>query len=230
MCLQQPSWMQPVIAGLPAWQTTISSFTTKPGRQTDAYALSRVSFPGCVPDNSGTYLKVTAAAVQAVQEATLKGPASPIKAYSCDLHVLPAVQDSQQVTCITLEDWHQAQQADLTLCLVISRLQDGTLGWWQSKLTNPPIFSLFLWEWNHLLLKQGILYRQARPRESEETLFQLVLPAAQRGCSEGMPQWGWSSRPGTHAWSHAWPVLLALHGCSGKGTYWRVPPMPCLQS
>ena len=44
----------------------------------------------------------------AVQEATLKGPSSPIKAYSYDLHILDAVQDSQQVTCMTLEDWHQA--------------------------------------------------------------------------------------------------------------------------
>ena len=37
-----------------------------------------------------------------------------------------------------------------------------------------------MWEHNHLLLKQGVLYRLARSRESEETLFQLVLPAAQR--------------------------------------------------
>ena len=44
-----------------------------------------------MPGNSGTHLKVTAAAVQAVQEAALKGPASPIKAYSYDLHVLDAV-------------------------------------------------------------------------------------------------------------------------------------------
>ena len=95
--------------------------------------LSGVSWPGCVPDNSGTHLKVTAAAVWAVQEAALKGPTSPIEAYSCNLHILDAVQDSQQVTCMTLEDWHEAQQADPTLSLVISRLWDGTLGWWQSK-------------------------------------------------------------------------------------------------
>ena len=88
----------------------------------DADALSRVLWPGCMPDNSGTHLKVTAAAVQAVQEAALKGPTSPIKAYSYDLHILDTVQDSQQVTCMTLEDWHQAQQADSTLSLVISRL------------------------------------------------------------------------------------------------------------
>ena len=69
-------------------------------------ALSRVSWPGCMPDNSGTHLMVTAAAVQAVQEAALEGPVSPIEAYSCDLHILDAVQDSKQVTCMTLEDWH----------------------------------------------------------------------------------------------------------------------------
>ena len=80
-----------------------------------------------MPDNSGTHLKLTAAAVQAVHQAALEGSASPIKAYSCDLHILDAVQDSQQVTCMTLEDWHQAQQADPTLSLVISRLCDGTL-------------------------------------------------------------------------------------------------------
>ena len=75
-----------------------------------------------MPDNSGTHLKVTAAAVQAVEEAALKGPASPIKAYSCNLHILDAVQNSQQVTFVTLEDWCQVQQADPTLNLVISRL------------------------------------------------------------------------------------------------------------
>ena len=102
---------------------------------------------------------------------------------------------------------------------------------WDDNSPHWPIHMnfIFLWEQNHLLLKWGILYRQARPKESEETLFQLVLPAAQRGCSEGMPQSSQLSRPGTHAWSHAWLVLLALHGCSDKGTHWKVPPMPCLQ-
>ena len=109
----------------------------------DADALLRVSWPGCVLDNSVTHLKVTAAAGQTMQEATLKGPTSPLEAYSCDLHILDAVQDSQQVTCMTLEDWHQAQQADPTLSLVISRLQDGTLGQWQYKQTDPPEFSQF---------------------------------------------------------------------------------------
>ena len=81
-----------------------------------------------MPDNSGIHLKVTAAAMQVVQEAALKGPTSPIEAYICNLHILDAVQDSQQVTCMTLEGWHKAQQADPTLSLVISTLWDGTLG------------------------------------------------------------------------------------------------------
>ena len=57
-----------------------------------------------------------------------KGPVSPIEAYSCNLHILDAVQDSQQVACMSLEDWFQTQQVDPTLSLVISRLQDGMLG------------------------------------------------------------------------------------------------------
>ena len=35
-----------------------------------------------------------------------------MEAYSCDLHILDAIQDSKQVVCMTLEDWHQAQEAD----------------------------------------------------------------------------------------------------------------------
>ena len=146
----------------------------------DADALSRVTWPGCVPDNSDKHLKVTAVAVPAVQEAALEGLASAIKAYRYDLHILDTVQDSQQVTCMTLEDCHEAQQMDPTLSLVISRLQDGILGQQQSKPTNQPKYGQFLWECNHLLLKQGILYRWPRPRESKETPFQLVLPAIQR--------------------------------------------------
>ena len=81
---------------------------------------------------------------------------------------------------MTFEDRHQAQQADPALSLVITRLWDQTLGKGQSKVTGPPKVSQYRWEHNHILLKQGILYRQARPRELEETLLQLVLPAAQR--------------------------------------------------
>ena len=72
--------MQPSITGLPAWQTTISSYTTETGKANmDADALLRVSQPRCVSDDSDIHLKVTAAAVQAVQEAALKGPTSPIQ-------------------------------------------------------------------------------------------------------------------------------------------------------
>ena len=43
----------------------------------DADALLRVSWPGCMPDNSGTHLKVTAAAVQVVQETAPKASQDP---------------------------------------------------------------------------------------------------------------------------------------------------------
>ena len=92
--------------------------------------------------------------VQAVQEATLKGPISPIEAYSCDLHILDAVQDSQQVTCMTLEDWWQAQQVDPVLSIFITRLWDGMLGKGQSNVTDPPEVSQYRQEHNHLLLNR----------------------------------------------------------------------------
>ena len=123
-----------------------------------------------MPDSLGTHLKVTAAAVQAVQEATLEGLASPIEAYSCDLHILDTIQDSKQVTCITLEDWHQAQEVDPVLSLVITRLRDRMLGKGQSRTTDPPEVSQYWQEHNHLLLKKGVLYSQAQPRESEKAL------------------------------------------------------------
>ena len=60
----------------------------------DEDTLLSVSWPGCIPDNSGTHPKDTAAAVQALQETALKDLTSPIKAYSCNLHILDAVQYS----------------------------------------------------------------------------------------------------------------------------------------
>ena len=61
------------------------------------------------------------------EEATLKGSASLIEAYGNDLCILHAVADGSQVTCMTIDDWHQAQHVDSVLSLVITRLQDGTL-------------------------------------------------------------------------------------------------------
>ena len=104
----------------------------------DADALPRVSWPGCMPDNTNNHIKVTAAAMQAVQEAALQGPAFPIEAYSSDLHVLDVLQDSNQVASMTLKDWHQAQEVDPILSLAIARLRGGMLGKSQSKPTDPP--------------------------------------------------------------------------------------------
>ena len=94
----------------------------------DTDALLRVSWPGCMPDSTSTHIKVTAAAVQVVQEAALQEPASPIEAYSSDLHILDILQDSSQVASMTLEDWHQAKEVDSLLSLVIARLRNGMLG------------------------------------------------------------------------------------------------------
>ena len=115
---------------------------------------------------------------------------------------------------MTLEDWHQAQQEDPTLSLVISRLWDGTLGQQQFKPTDPPEYGQFLWECNHLLLKQGVLCRQARPRESEETLFQLVLPATQRevalkGCHDEVGHLGLECMLDLMHGRFYWPCMAA---------------------
>ena len=64
--------------------------------------------------------------------------ASLIKAYNSDVHVLHSVEGSQQVPCMTTDDWHQVQWADPVLGLVIARLQEGTLSQCQLKNTDPP--------------------------------------------------------------------------------------------
>ena len=115
-------------------------------------------------------------------------PIRTTEAYSCDLHILDPVPESQQVTCMSTDDWHKAQLADMTLSLVITRLWEGTPGQWQAKQTDPPKCNQFLWEWNHLWLQKSVLYRRARSRESKETLFQLVCQlcteTALRGCHD----------------------------------------------
>ena len=80
---------------------------------------------------------------------------------------------------------------------------------------------------NHLQLWRCVLYSRARPRESEETLFQLVLPAAHKETAlRGW--WGWPFRPWVNVRPQVWPVLLALHGCPGEGAHQQVLPIPYL--
>ena len=64
--------------------------------------------------------------------------------------------------------------------IIIKRLREGTLDQDWCKKTDSPELSQYKRERNSLVLQKGILYRQARPRESDETLLQLVLPTAYR--------------------------------------------------
>ena len=89
----------------------------------DADALSRVSWPEFMPDNLGTSLKVTATAVRSIQEAALEKPVCPIEAYSYNLHVVGAIQDSQQVAQMTMDEWQQVQEVDPVLGIIIKRLR-----------------------------------------------------------------------------------------------------------
>ena len=130
-------------AGSHHWVTSLANYNFRlhymAGKANiDADVLGKISWPGCMLHSSGTHLKVTATAVQAVQETALKGPASPIEAYSCNLHVLDAIQDSKQVAYMTLQDWHQAQEADPVLSLVIARLRDWMLGKGLFNTIDPP--------------------------------------------------------------------------------------------
>ena len=131
----------------------------------DADALLRVSWPGCMPNSSGTHLKGhCSSCASCIRSCSLGGLISPIEAYSSDLHILDVLQDSKQITSMTLEDWHQAQEVDPVLSLVITRLRDRMLGKGQSKATDPPEVSQYVQEWNHLILKKGVLYRQGQTK------------------------------------------------------------------
>ena len=81
---------------------------------------------------------------------------------------------------MTLDDWQQVQEVDPILGIIIRRLREGMLDQDWCKKTDSPKLSQYKREWNNLVLQKGILYRRARPRESDETLLQLVLPPAYR--------------------------------------------------
>ena len=81
---------------------------------------------------------------------------------------------------MTLDDWWQAQEVEPVLGIIIKRLREGMLDQDWCKKTDSPELSQYKRERNSLVLQKGILYRHARPKESDETLLQLVLPAAYR--------------------------------------------------
>ena len=60
---------------------------------------------------------------------------------------------------MTLDDWHQVQQVDPVLGIIIMRLREGMLGQDQSKKTDSPELGQYKREQNNLLLKQSVLYR-----------------------------------------------------------------------
>ena len=130
-----------------------------------------------------------------MQEVAFGGPASPIEAYSCTLHVMDLMEDGPEVTCMMAEDWQQAQLADRILGQVIVKMQDGTLDQCPYKPTNLLEVQQLLWEHNHLKLRWGILYRKVVPKGSQEVLFQLLLPAMNRettleGCHDEISHLG----------------------------------------
>ena len=120
-------------------------------------ALSGVSWPECMPDNFSTSLKVTAIAVRAIQEAALKKPVCPMEAYSYDLHVIGAIQDSKQVAQMTLDDWCQVQEVDPVLGKIIMRLREGMLEQGRSMKTDSSELGQYKREQNNLVFKKECL-------------------------------------------------------------------------
>ena len=57
----------------------------------NADTLSRVFWQGCMPNTLDTHLWVTAATVQTMQEAALKGPTNLVEAYNCNVHILDPI-------------------------------------------------------------------------------------------------------------------------------------------
>ena len=64
--LTTASWMQQAIAGLQLGQLQFRLHYRAGKANIDANALSLVSWPGCIPGNTSTCVKVTAAAMQGV--------------------------------------------------------------------------------------------------------------------------------------------------------------------
>ena len=63
---------------------------------------------------------------------------------------------------------------------MITQMQDRTFRQYSIKPTDPSEIKKLLCKYNQLKMKKGMLYLKVLPRESQEALFQLVLPAAYR--------------------------------------------------
>ena len=141
---------------------------------------------------------------------------------------------------MTIDDWHQAQSADLILSLVTVRLQDITLSQCQLKQTDPPKLQQYLWECNHLKLRWGVLFRKTLPKESEGALIQLVLPAvhketALKGCHDDVGHLGLEKMLDLMCDCFFWPHMAAqarehVDKCHPCLTFKAKQPRPLLEN
>ena len=131
---------------------------------------------------------------------------------------------------MTLDDWHQAQEADPALATIMERLKAGALDQDWCKQANSPKLNSYKRERNNLILQKGILYRRTRPRESDEGLLQLVLPPAYRevalkGCHDEVGHLGLERMLDLMRDRFFWPHMAV----SGEGARWEVLPMSSFQ-
>ena len=151
-----------------------------------------------MPDNSGTSLKVTTAVVRAIQEAALEKPVCPIAAYSYDLHVEGAIQDSKQVAQMTLDDCCQVQEANPVLIILMAKLREVTLEQDWSKMTDSPKLSQYRREQNNLVLKRVSCTDKPGLGNQRGPSFQLffLLPRGRLLSEDAMMRlaiWVWST-------------------------------------
>ena len=125
------------------WVTSLANYNFRLHYQAgkaniDVDALSRVSWPECMPENFGHQSEGDSCSCEGTTRGYLRKACFPIEAYSYDLHVMGAIQDSKQVAQMTLDDWHQVQEADPVLSIIIMRLREGVLEQDWSKKTHSP--------------------------------------------------------------------------------------------
>ena len=146
----------------------------------DADALSRVSWPECMPDNLGTSLNGNSHSCEGNPRGYLGKACLPHR--GLQLWLACCRGNPGQSAGSPNDPWWLVTGARSGPCLRHNNKETkrGDTRTGPVQEDRLPKLSQYRREWNNLVLKKGVLYRWARPRESEGTLLQLVLPTAQR--------------------------------------------------
>ena len=195
----------------------------------NADVFLKVSWPMYKPNASGTQHQITAMAVWAIQQATLKGPASLIEACSCDLCVMDPVEDGLQVTCLTtrLAAGPAGRPHPGPGHCEDARWDLGPVSVKADQLTWAPEAPSGK-QWPQVEAWHPVQNSSAK-RIPGGTVPIGIASHAQGDCSGSIPWWDQPLRPGKNAQPDAWPFLLGLNGCVGTGACQEMLPVYHLQ-